>query len=247
MSATQAANLKSLRTEVSYRIEPFVPDSPELSLDERCREYLSSLRWPHGVVCPRCSEDSRILWLEARSKWHCSACRYQFSVTAGTLFHHSHLPLWKWLAAVHLTLDSPEGISAAELRRRLGGSYKTFWFAAHRIRAAMRGRGEGLLRALVETESERLAVFESPAGAAWGELSKLRGSERELPVTDEVERLRRSLAGPHHHLSAKHLFAYLDERRWRVAQRGNPNVFRDTIVALLSSERLPYVSLVSGH
>jgi transposase-like protein len=118
-------------------------------LEERCRLYLHKLRWPAGVECPRCEESERLLWLEAREKWHCYSCRYQFSVTAGTLFHSSHLPLWKWFAAVELMTRSERGVSANELRRALGGSYKTFWFTAHRIRVAMRGRGEPLLRSVV--------------------------------------------------------------------------------------------------
>jgi len=118
-------------------------------LEERCRRYLQSLRWPSGVECPRCEESERLLWLDARGKWHCYSCRYQFSVTAGTLFHRSHLPLWKWFVSVHLMTESPHGVSANRLRGLLGGSYKTHWFTAHRIRAAMHGRGEPLLRTVV--------------------------------------------------------------------------------------------------
>src|SRR5262245_40656069 len=118
-------------------------------LEERCRLYLQSLRWPGGVECPRCDEHQRLLWLESREKWHCYSCRYQFSVTAGTLFHSSHLPLWKWFVSVQLMTETSHGISANQLRHILGGSYKTFWFTTHRIRVAMRDRGQPLLRTVV--------------------------------------------------------------------------------------------------
>ncbi len=118
-------------------------------LEERCRLYLQALRWPGGVECPRCDESDRLLWLDSREKWHCYSCRYQFSVTAGTLFHSSHLPLWKWFVSVQLMTESRHGISANQLRHVLGGSYKTFWFTTHRIRVAMRGRGQPLLRDVV--------------------------------------------------------------------------------------------------
>ena len=72
------------------------------------------------------------------ARWNCYACRYQFSVTAGTLFHGSHLPVWKWLVAVRLMMEG-DGVSANELRNLLGGSYKTWWFTTHRIRVAIGG------------------------------------------------------------------------------------------------------------
>ena len=240
-----STDLRRLRSEVDARIDPVVRGARGESFEERCRLYLEALRWPAGVCCPRCAEPTRLLRLESRSKWHCYRCRYQFSVTAGTLFHRSHLPVWKWLVAVHLTLESADGVSANELRRRLGGSYKTAWFAAHRIRAAMRGRGELLLRALVEAESAsrrdrvgsgersgRAVARVAPAGPGAG-----RG--------EGVAHLSGPLAGPHLHLSAKYVRAYLDERRWRLAHRGNPHVFRDTILALLGGESLSYVELVA--
>ena len=166
MRTDTSHDFATLRAEVAARIEPFTSPGVGSSLEERCRLYLQSLRWPSGVECPRCEEGSRLLWLESRSKWHCYSCRYQFSVTAGTLFHHSHLPLWKWLAAVHLTLEAPEGISAGELRRQIGGSYKTAWFAAHRIRAAMRGRGDEFLRGMLEAGSQRAALATAAVGSA---------------------------------------------------------------------------------
>ena len=103
---------------------------------EGCRLYLEELRWPGGVECPRC-ESGDVHWLERRARYHCRDCRYQFRVTARTVFHDSHLSLSKWFLAVALMLSTAEGISAVELRRILGGSYKSAWFLEHRIRSAM--------------------------------------------------------------------------------------------------------------
>ena len=214
------------RSEVAARLG--LPDLPDdAAFEQECRSFLADLRWPGGVECPRCSETSRLLWLTSRSKWHCYSCRYQFSVTAGTLFHSSHLPVWKWFVAVHLMLTGPNGVSANELKRTLGGSYKTAWFAAHRIRAAMRGHGAELLRSLVEAEQRENGIDAQRAN---------------LRVVARVRRL----VGPHHQLSVKYLPAYIDERRWRTANRGNPHVFQDTLQALLEGEGISYERLVAA-
>ena len=120
-------------------------------LEFECRLYLEHLRWPAGVGCPRCDEADRLLWLESRDKWHCYACRYQFSVTAGTVFHQSHLALWKWFVAVQLLVNADHHhVTALELWRRLGGSYKSFWFMAHRIRIALAGEEPDAFRRVLQ-------------------------------------------------------------------------------------------------
>jgi transposase-like protein len=230
---SHSPDLTLVRSEIATRLGLVDLRTGE-DFEQECRSYLCDLRWPGGVECPRCSEHSRLLWLTSRSKWHCYSCRYQFSVTAGTVFHSSHLPVWKWFVAVHLMLGSKHGLSAYELRRAIGGSYKTAWFAAHRIRAAMRGDGAGLLRSLVEAELREAGVESAPAPA-----DLIRANDRVLA------RMRR-VTGPHHPLSVKYLPAYIDERRWRSAHAGNPFVFRDTIHALLNSEGISYDRLVAA-
>ena len=225
--------LIAVRSEVASTLG--VPAAlSDAELERACRSFLADLRWPGGVECPRCSEHSRLLWLESRSKWHCYGCRYQFSITAGTLFHSSHLPVWKWFVAVRLMLDSPESLSANELRRTIGGSYKTAWFAAHRIRVAMRGHGADLLRSLVEAELHKAGASLPPARA---DLDRARFAV--------LARMRRAV-GPHHQPSVKYLPAYLDERRWRAQNAGNPHVFSDTIRALLQGEGISYDRLVGA-
>ena len=104
--------------------------------DDKCREYLERLRWPSGVACPRCG-DTSVSEIADRHQWDCNSCRYQFSVTAGTIMHGSHLPLFKWFVAIYLMCESKKGISANQLKRTIGVSYKTAWHLCHRIREAM--------------------------------------------------------------------------------------------------------------
>jgi transposase-like protein len=109
----------------------------QFGTDDKCRDYLEDLRWPNGPECPRC-ESKKASRIKARNQWECGECRYQYSVTSGTLFHDSHLPLWKWFLAIYLVTESKKGISAKQMQRILGTkSYKTAWYLLHRIRAAM--------------------------------------------------------------------------------------------------------------
>lgn len=107
-------------------------------------EYLESIRWPDGVVCPHCGESEKEPYrlkgksLGKRRVWKCRACRKQFTVQVGTIFESSHVPLNKWLAAFYLLCASKKGMSAHQLHRMLGVTYKTAWFMFHRIREAMK-------------------------------------------------------------------------------------------------------------
>jgi transposase-like protein len=104
--------------------------------DAECRQRLEELRWPKGVTCLRCGSD-KISRITTRKQFDCDACRYRFSVTTGTIFHDSHLPLAKWFMAVLLLCEAKKGFSANQLMRTLGVAKKTAWYLSHRIRAAM--------------------------------------------------------------------------------------------------------------
>ena len=108
----------------------------EFGTDEKCRDLLERLRWPNGVACVRCGS-REVTEIPTRNQYDCKSCEYQFSVTAGTIMHDSHLPLWKWFIAIYLMCESKKGISALQLKRTLGVAYKTAWYLCHRIRAAM--------------------------------------------------------------------------------------------------------------
>ncbi len=115
----------------------------EFSTDNKCREYLRRIRWPHGVTCPRCGND-RVAYLESRKKWQCK-CRYQFSVTAGTIFHKTHIDLPCWMLAIWSLCHSPKGISSKQIQRELGVTYKTAWYMTKRIRWAIQHTFLGIL------------------------------------------------------------------------------------------------------
>jgi transposase-like protein len=104
--------------------------------DDKCRAYLTDLRWPDGIVCPGCMSD-KISYVKDRKIYDCDSCRYQFSTLAGTIFHDTHLPLTKWFFAVYIMCESRKGVSANQLKRMLRVSYKTAWYLCHRIRHAM--------------------------------------------------------------------------------------------------------------
>ncbi|MCH7586001.1 MAG: IS1595 family transposase [Acidobacteria bacterium] len=118
---------------------------------EEAYKLIESIRWPDGPICPHCGHDGKHYFLNPkggtrkttrgtiskRRVWKCSACRKQFSVLVGTIFHGTHIPLPKWLLAIHLISAGKNGVSAHELHRQLGITYKTAWFLAHRIRYAM--------------------------------------------------------------------------------------------------------------
>src|SRR6266542_3569988 len=102
--------------------------------------YLESIRWPNGPVCPHCGESERKpypLKSKTRKLYKCAACRKQYTVTVGTIFEGSHIPLNKWLLAFYLLCSSKKGMSAHQLHRMPGVTYKSAWFMAHRIREAM--------------------------------------------------------------------------------------------------------------
>ena len=114
---------------------------PHFQNEEAAREKLESIRWPDGAECPHCGLiNATKLEGKAHRKgvYQCNVCREQFTVTVGTVFERSKVPLHKWLLANHLMLASKKGISAHQLHRMLGVTYKTAWFMAHRLREAMK-------------------------------------------------------------------------------------------------------------
>ena len=110
----------------------------EFGDENTCREYLEKLRWPSGVCCPRCG-DCSVSEIRTRDQFDCNSCRYRFSVTSGTILDNTKVPLRKWFVAMYLMIESKKGISANQMRRTLGVSYKTAWHLCHRIRQAMGG------------------------------------------------------------------------------------------------------------
>ena len=117
---------------------------PHYTNVDAAREYLEQIQWPHGPNCPHCGnvDPDRIKKLQGKSTrpgvYKCNECRKPFSVTVGTVFERSKVPLNKWVLATHLIAASKKGLSAHQLHRMLGVTYKTAWFMMHRIREAMK-------------------------------------------------------------------------------------------------------------
>lgn len=111
--------------------------------EDKARELIEKLRWKNGVVCPHCTAERVYKIVPKKGSktrkglYKCGACRKQFTVTVGTIFESSRIPLNTWLLAFHLICSSKKGISAHQLHRMLQITYKTAWFMAHRIRYAM--------------------------------------------------------------------------------------------------------------
>jgi len=111
--------------------------------EESALEYWINTRWPDGVYCVGCGH-SKVYRIVTPNKsgrnillFECANCGLHFSATTGTLFHDSHLPLQKWFAAIALMCEGKKGISASQMKRHLGVTYKTTWYLYHRMRKAM--------------------------------------------------------------------------------------------------------------
>ena len=157
--------------------------------DEKCRIYLEKLRWPDGVRCLRCESD-KISRIYKRNQFHCDSCQYQFSATAGTIFHDSHLSLMKWFAAIYLLSESKKGMSALQLKRTLKVAYKTAWYLCHRIREAVKDADTSLLSGICEVDETYLGG--KPANMHEAKRKKIRrspkGYEHKTMILGAVER-----------------------------------------------------------
>jgi transposase-like protein len=117
---------------------------PIFTDENKAREHFEATRWPNGPYCPHCGETERVYRVQGKTEntrpgvLFCNACEKPFTVTVGTVMERSHIPLNKWALAFRLMCSSKKGVSAHQLHRTLGVTYKTAWFMAHRIREAMR-------------------------------------------------------------------------------------------------------------
>lgn len=158
-----------LKHEKGSILEPHFQD------EDKAREYLEATRWPNGVVCPHCGvigeaykivrkektaaeieqmrRDKKRVRKTQKGLWKCASCHKQFTVTVKTIFEDSHIPLHKWLLAIHLLTSSKKGISAHQLMRNLAiKQYKSAWFMAHRIRYAMTGELPEQMTGIIEAD-----------------------------------------------------------------------------------------------
>jgi len=124
---------------------PALLSDPAYHDEEAARAYIEAVRWPEFVFCPLCGSMDKISRLGGESMgpgwWYCGSCQDKFTVRVGMVFERSHIPLHKWLLAIRLMCSSKKGVSAHQLHRTLGITYKSAWFLAHRIREAMTDGG----------------------------------------------------------------------------------------------------------
>ncbi|MBN9086013.1 MAG: IS1595 family transposase [Reyranella sp.] len=162
--------------------------APQFTDENAAREALEAIRWPGGPVCPFCGVVGNITRLQGKSarpgQLQCNDCRRSFTVTVGTVFERSHIPLHKWLLASHLMASSKKGISAHQLHRMLGVTYKTAWFMAHRIREAMTPPSGG---SPLGGSGKHIEADETYIGKKHGKVAR-RGTGHKRVVVSLVER-----------------------------------------------------------
>ncbi len=169
---------------------------PHFQDADKAREYLEAQVWPNGRICPHCGVIGEHYVLSGKSArpglYKCQACREPFTVTVGTVFERSKVGLHLWLQAVHLMAASKKGISAKQLERMLGVTYKTAWFMAHRIREAMTGDNATLLggpgsSGIVEADETFWGVQTDDEGIRYPKGTQ-RGHAHKMKVLSLVER-----------------------------------------------------------
>lgn len=163
----------------------------QFSTEDKAREFLEKTLWPNGPICPHCGIVGEAYKLTPkpgnkthvrRGVWKCKECRKQFTVRVGTIFEDSHIPLHKWLLAIHLLCASKKGMSSHQIHRQLGITYKAAWFMTHRIREAMKqGPFQELLGGTVEVDETYIGPKVRGRGI-------YEGKQRKAPVVSLVER-----------------------------------------------------------
>jgi transposase-like protein len=146
--------------------------NPIFTDETKAREWLEARVWPNGPICPHCgATGDDVTALQGRAHrpglYQCSQCREQFTVTVKTVFERSKVPLSKWLAALFMMTASKKGVSAHQIHRSLGISYKTAWFLCHRLREAMRTGGlapMGGASGIVESDETYFGTVEGEGG-----------------------------------------------------------------------------------
>jgi transposase-like protein/IS1 family transposase len=285
--------------------------------DDKCRELLRRLRWPAGVECPRCKMAATELKTD-KELFYCKDCDYQFTVTAGTIFNDSHLPLTKWFMATLLLCEAKKGISACQIQRTIGVSYKTAWYLCHRIRAAMAEADKPMLDGTVEMDETYVGGKSTGMGHArkfdnkeiivgirqrGGNLrfyhvnnaksstlakiiknsisvdvdkimtddwrgypkamikAKIHGDKHKTinhsakvyvmgdihtnTIENAFSLFKRGIRGSWHHISPKHLGAYLEEMSFRFNRRKNSNLFLDTLRHMVTAPVLTFEKLTA--
>ena len=153
---------------------------------EDCIQHLEFVRWNHVPTCPYCNSTNSTS-MPNESRHHCNNCKTSYSVTVGTIFHHTHLPIQKWFLAVSLILNAKKGVSARQLSRDLHVNKDTAWRISMKIREAMSQKWQrDLLSGVVEMDETY--VGGKPRKGKDTDIKRGRGSQKKTPVVGMVER-----------------------------------------------------------
>lgn len=169
----------------------FIEHILKYSTDAACREYLENHFWPNGPVCPHCKGTKAYKLNDKRpGVYKCADCRKKYTVTVGTVFEDTHIPLPKWFRAIYLMMCSKKSVSALQISRMLGISYESTWFMCHRIRLMFRIRDKRkTLRGTVEADETYIGGKKKPGRAGRGAVGK-------TPVFAVVQRDGKAVAAP---------------------------------------------------
>jgi transposase-like protein len=193
--------------------------------DEQCRSYLEELRWPKGPSCPRCGGADIARISTRRYMLRCRGCQRQFTVTMGTIFQDSHLPLTKWFLAVLLMCEAKKGMSAWQLKRTLGMAYKTAWYLCMRIREAMGNANESQPKMSGVVEMDETYIGPRERGGKRG-----RGAKKQIVI------------GIRQRDGQLRLFKASDTTADTLAKYIKENVQTDDVDVIITDDYRPYMA-----
>ena len=169
------------KNKIQFQKGMSIPDfMQQYGTEDKCRHEILQLRWPNGFICPNCGNDTYCT-IRKREVFQCNRCHSQTSITAGTIFHSTNLPLTKWYLAIFLMTQSKNGISALELSRQIGVSYNAAWRMKHKLMQVMLERGSEKMI------GGRIAIDDAYLGGKRKSGKRGRGAKGKTPFVAAVQ------------------------------------------------------------